>query len=102
MLSISSKEQGRGKANVKKFNTLDEASRWIQDRWEGVWYLDSWDRFHNDYATFALKGFTFKDIGKMFHDEDGEREFSFNSLGKVGDDIELKAPVGLHTPLHNK
>ena len=57
-------------ASSTEFSSLEEASTYIQDRWQGVEYKDSSDGFHTDYSSYILEGFTFQDIGRMdFSDE---------------------------------
>jgi hypothetical protein len=78
---IKSQEEGRGKVETESFATLAEASRYIQDRWQGFEYRDGNESFHTDYCTYLLVGFTFKDIGKVTFDEPGDAysaRFIFN------------------------
>jgi hypothetical protein len=80
--SIKAKEFGRGKVSVDKFATLDEASAFIQERWQGIEYRDGRSSFHSDYCTYELVGFTFNDIGKVIYDDPENfysRFFIFNT-----------------------
>ena len=62
--SVSSKEFGRGKAEVEQFATLAEVQAYVRERWQGPDYLDGQDGFHTDYCSYRFKGFTLADIGK--------------------------------------
>lgn len=76
---VHSQEEGRGKVYTESFATLEEASKYIQDRWQGADYMDDIDGFHTDYSTYDLEGFTLKDIGKVsWNQEDQCREYEFN------------------------
>ena len=44
---------------------MDEASEYIQERWQGMEYRDGIYGFHTDYSTYELVGFTFADIGRV-------------------------------------
>ncbi len=86
--AVSSKEFGRGKASVKRFATLEEASKYVQDYWQGADYVDGNDGFHTDYSTFTLTGFTLKDIGQFSYD-DGCREYRFNVAPVAADAVDV-------------
>ena len=75
--AVKNREEGRGKATSVKFATLEEASRYIQDRWQGAEYVNGMDSFHTDYCSYELEGFSLSDIGK-FYVSDGCREYKFN------------------------
>jgi hypothetical protein len=78
---IHSQEEGRGKIFTAYFDTLQEASRYIQERWQGADYMDGNEAFHTDYSTYELEGFTLKDIGKVSWEGEAPylyREYSFN------------------------
>jgi hypothetical protein len=76
---VLSQEEGRGKVYTEEFATLEEASIYIQDRWQGPDYIDGIFGFHTDYSTYELVGFTLKDIGQLlWNAEDQCREYEFN------------------------
>ncbi len=75
--SVSCREEGRGKASVTKFATLDDAARYVKDRWQGAEYMDGPSSFHTDYCSYELRGFALADIGKVTYD-DCDRFFTFN------------------------
>jgi hypothetical protein len=54
--SVSSQEEGRGPAHVEKFATVEDLQKYVQGRWQGWDYWDGDNCFHNDYATFVVKG----------------------------------------------
>lgn len=60
---VRSQEEGRGPVDTKSFATLVEASRYIQEIWQGADYVDSDDAFHTDYCTYRISGFKLSDIG---------------------------------------
>jgi len=75
---IQLSEEGRGKIEKVKFVSLNDASKYIQDRWQGSEYMDGIAGFHTDYSSYTLVGFTLKDIGTVSW-EDGHREFEFSN-----------------------
>jgi len=60
--SVSSQEEGRGPKTVRKFATTEELSEYIKGRWQGWDYYDGDNSFHNDYATFTVKGANLADL----------------------------------------
>ncbi len=77
-LQIICKEYGRGKGSCKTFKTLTDASKYIQDRWQGAEYCGGEYGFHTDYSTYELVGFTLADIGTFGWDaEYPVRTFKF-------------------------
>jgi len=77
---VVSQEEGRGTKHSEEFATLDEAQKYIEDRWEGPDYVDSTTGFHTDYSTYELVGFTLNDIGKLtYNREEFCREYEFNN-----------------------
>jgi hypothetical protein len=76
---ISCREEGRGKKTTKSFSTLDQASAYIQEYWQGVEYKDGPDGFHTDYSEYTLHGFTFKDIGHTVFEGTWPVDFKFNT-----------------------
>jgi hypothetical protein len=54
--SIESQEEGRGPKTVHKFATAGELAEYVKGRWQGWDYYDGDNSFHNDYATFTVKG----------------------------------------------
>lgn len=80
---IHCREEDREPPSVAKFNTLADASRYIQDRWQGPEYMDGIDGFHTDYSTYELIGFTLKEIGTLTWGGEAPhlyREFTFDNL----------------------
>lgn len=78
---IHSQEEGRGKVYTESFATIEEAARYIQERWQGADYMDGTESFHTDYSTYDLEGFTLKDIGTISYGGEAPylyREYSFN------------------------
>jgi len=71
-LSIACREEGLGRPSIERFNNLADASKYIQDRWQGAEYMDGSDGFHTDYCEYTLRGFTLKDIGVIGWDDDGQ------------------------------
>lgn len=80
-LTIYSKEFGRGPASRDTFTTVEAASAYIKDRWQGVEYCDGPAVFHTDYCTYTLKGFTLEDVG-VFGRDGEDRTFVFISDAK--------------------
>lgn len=79
--SVRSQEEGRGPWHTERFKTLEEASRYIQERWQGVEYKDGPASFHTDFSIYELGGFVLADIGRMTYGEEPEdREFVFNTV----------------------
>jgi len=69
-------------SEIERFKSLDDASKYIQERWQGIEYRDGNESFHTDYCTYRLIGFTFDDIGKTkFYDPQDvwSRYFEFNN-----------------------
>lgn len=62
---VKGREEGRGRWSVERFATLAEASRYIQDRWQGFEYKDGPDGFHTDYCEYVVEGFVLSDIGSV-------------------------------------
>lgn len=62
---IKGREEGRGKPFYSRFRTLKEASTYIQERWQGIDYMDGYSAFHTDYCTYELSGFNLLKIGKV-------------------------------------
>jgi hypothetical protein len=62
--AVKSKEFGRGPAHIIRFATLEEASAYIQARWQGIEYRDGLCAFHTDFCTYELVGFNFSHIGR--------------------------------------
>ena len=77
-----------------KFKTLAAASKYIQNRWQGVEYKDGASNFHTDYYSYELKGFEFKDIGKtIYHSDDPyDRTFEFFEFDELTDTVKPKSP----------
>jgi hypothetical protein len=73
---IKSREFGRGRPMVESFATLEQASAYIQERWQGIEYRDGIDGFHSDYCTYELVGFTFNDIGKITIEDPSDPYYS--------------------------
>jgi hypothetical protein len=61
---IEGREEGRGKPFITRFDTLEQAYRYIADRWQGSEYIDGPAAFHTDYSTYELFGFELSDLGK--------------------------------------
>jgi len=61
-----------------QFVTLEEAAKYVKDRWQGIDYMDTGHGFHNDHGRFVLFGFVLKDIGKV-EGEGVARTFVFNN-----------------------
>ena len=78
--SIAVREFGRGKPDINRFATLDDAARYIKARWQGLDYLDHDKRFHTDYCTYELRGFSITQLGKYDFSHDPQNpEFIFNN-----------------------
>lgn len=54
--SVESQEEGRGSKTIRKFATTEELAEYVKGRWQGWDYYDGDNSFHNDYATFTVKG----------------------------------------------
>lgn len=80
-LSIRIREEGRGQPITKKFSSLEQATKFIREYWQGADYVDGVDGFHTDYSTFELIGFNLSDIGEFYVTDDGCREFRFGRTG---------------------
>ena len=79
---------------VGRFVTLDSASEYIQERWQGVDYIITTHSFCTDYAVYTLLGFSLDDIG-TFVEEPGKnwRCYSFNhNPPKEGNTLEWVDP----------
>lgn len=61
--TVSSREEGRGPATVRRFSTLAELQSYVRARWEGADYIDGSRSWHNDYATFVIGGATLAELG---------------------------------------
>jgi len=62
-----------------KFRTIEEAARYVRDRWEGADCCGGPTNFHNDRGRFYLEGFSLLDIGWFVRDpSDGTVGFVFN------------------------
>ena len=57
--------ENRHKTVDVKFTTLDAASEYIQERWQGVDYINTTRSFHTDFAVYTLIGFSLEDIGQF-------------------------------------
>jgi hypothetical protein len=78
---ISSREEGTGNVNTLHFETLQDASKYIQERWQGMNYRDGIRGFHTDNSIYLLVGFTFNDIGHVEYSDPNDvdsRYFVFN------------------------
>ena len=62
--SVHNQEFGRGPVEKKRFKSIAEAAKYIQDRWQGADYMDGDTAFHTDYCTYTCHGFTLLDLGK--------------------------------------
>ena len=85
--SVECQEFGNGRPSVRRFATLDEASAFIQDYWQGLDFVDSEQSFHTDHCTYVLSGFTLKDIGHIKVDDPFDfysRHYIFNKHGPAG------------------
>ncbi len=60
---ISGKEEGRGKPFTRTFAKLSDLQIYVQERWQGVEYMDSPSSFHTDYVAYRLSGCTLHDLG---------------------------------------
>jgi hypothetical protein len=60
--SVESQEEGRGPKTIRKFATTEELKTYIAGRWQGWDYYDGDNSFHNDYATFVVKGANLADL----------------------------------------
>ena len=60
--SVESQEEGRGPKTIRKFATAGELAEYIKCRWQGWDYYDGDNSFHNDYATFTVKGANLADL----------------------------------------
>ena len=77
------------KQSSKSFPTLREASRYIQDRWQGPEYMDGADQFHTDYSSYILAGFTLRNIGTIGFDAQAQcRTYCFTAIHNLGSDRE--------------
>lgn len=74
--SVKCFQEGRGKPSVNRFATLNAASEYIQNRWQGAEYCHGTDNFNTDYSSYELSGFTLSDIGTFTY-KDGYRHFVF-------------------------
>lgn len=76
---VKNQEEGRGKWHRESFKMLEDAAKYIRDRWQGTEYMNGARAFHTDYCLFECVGFSLFDIGHMGErDEYGWREFKFN------------------------
>lgn len=60
-------------SDVKKFDTLAEAGKYLKEHFE---YLSS-GCIANDFGYFTPVGFELKDVGKYVYDDDGYPNFEF-------------------------
>jgi len=60
--SVESQEEGRGPKTIRKFATTEELKVYVAGRWQGWDYYDGDNSFHNDYATFTVKGANITDL----------------------------------------
>ena len=61
--TITCMEEGYKPAGTQLFQTLEGVQEYVKARWEGVEYMDSPRRFHNDYCTFDLSGTNLCELG---------------------------------------
>jgi hypothetical protein len=62
---IIGREEGRDEKKFEtEFETLADAAKYIQERWQGPEYCThEWPQgFHTDYSTYECVGFTLKEI----------------------------------------
>jgi len=62
LFSVESQEEGRGPKTIRKFATTEELKTYVAGRWQGWDYYDGDNSFHNDYATFTVKGANLADL----------------------------------------
>ncbi len=85
--ALVGREEGRGKPFTKKFATLAELSKAVQEQWQGADYIDGADGFHTDYSSYQLVGAVLKDIGYFVMHEDW-RDFTFRNLDELSKEFQ--------------
>lgn len=80
---IICREEGREPGSTEEFATLEAASKYIQDRWQGPEYMHDRYGFHTDFSEYELVGFSLHDIGTVSWNEyECCREYEFTSKQK--------------------
>jgi hypothetical protein len=62
--------------SVKSFSTLEEAGKYLADRYQGADYLLGSNVMGTDYAQYELTGFSLSDVGQ-FDFSQGYKDFEF-------------------------
>lgn len=81
---VEGREFGRGPKWTDSFATLAEAQAHVKSHWQGAEYIDGPQAFHTDYSTFTLVGFSLRDIGTFYTEDDGCPNYRFSQITVLG------------------